>query len=121
MCFRPSKGDQFRRAAVVSRVSTLHSGAFLCEGRGGFALIDGALDAGTHPPAARCAISNKYGVWKKFVSVDQAKATQALRKIAAEAGLHPQEFALHSLRITGRDSTCCYIDSSNEYTAVLQR
>ena len=50
------------------------------------------------PPAPLVAFGCGSGRWPRWT---QAQATRALRKVVSVAGVQPEEYALHSVRIGG--------------------
>ena len=97
--FRSSKGDQFRKGAVCTRTRQ-HAPCPVESGGGAVDVMVELLSAfpflPSHAPlVAVGAGGNSWWMWTKN------KACDALRQMVALAGLPPQEYALHSLRIGG--------------------
>ena len=97
--FRGSKGDQFRKGAVISRVL---AGWPRSVGAGGGA-VDLMLELiscylflpSSTPLVAYRSGGGRWSMWTK------QQATVALRKVIALEGVQADEYALHSLRIGG--------------------
>ena len=95
--FRGSKGDQWRKGAILTRA---RKGPPKPAGAAG-----GAVDLMVEllssylflPPSAPLATfgcgSDRWSMWA------QAQATRALREVVSVAGVQPEEYALHFLRI----------------------
>lgn len=97
--FRSSKGDQFRKGAVVTRTRS-GSGCGVENGGGAVDIMVELLSLYTFLPS--CAPLVAFGVGQgKWAMWTKHQATRALRQVVALAGLQPEEYALHSLRIGG--------------------
>ena len=97
--FRSSKGDQFRKGAVVTRT---RSGASRRVEAGGGAvdLMVELLSFYTFLPSCAPLVAfgvghGRWAIWTK------QQATTTLCQVIALAGLQPEEYALHSLQIGG--------------------
>ncbi len=115
MRVRCSKGDHFCQGAVVSRVSSSPGVVSVREG-GAVALMVQLLVEymSLAPDAPLASYLHDDGIRSVWT---QAQATRALREIVATAGMPPNEFALHSLRIGGATQ----ISASHIAKDVLQR
>ena len=97
--FRSAKGDQLGLGKVMTRVRT--GPPRRVEAGGGavdvmIELLSLFPSLPSHAPLVSfCSESSAWSVWSK------KQATDALRQIVALAGMPPEEFALHSLRIGG--------------------
>lgn len=97
--FRSSKGDQFRKGAVCTRVRQRVG----CSGEtkgGAVAVMIELLSLYSWLPSRAPLVAfgvggGQWAMWTKH------QATVALRQVVALAGLPPEEYALHSLRIGG--------------------
>ena len=114
--FRASKGDQFRKGAVVTRSrSPLSTGDSGQEVDAVGLMIELLSHTHTLPPhAPLVTYRSADGRWKWWT---QRQATKALREVVALAGVPPQEYALHSLRIGG----ATHLSAGGASDLVIQR
>ena len=113
--FRGSKGDQYRKGAVLTRVRGAIATALHLGGGAVDLMVELMSSQLLLPPSAPLAsYSTSGGGWDVWT---QSQATTALRKVVAVAGMKPQEFALHSLRIGGATQ----LSASGVAENVLQR
>ena len=102
---RSSKGDQFRKGAVVTRARSGASRRVEADG-GAVDLMVELLFLYTFLPSCAPLVAfgvghGRWAMWTKY------QATTALRQVVALAGLQPEEYTLHSLRIGGGGAAGC--------------
>lgn len=113
--FRSAKGDQLRKGAVVTRARTGPPRAVSLGGGAVDVMVELLSCYPSLPPHAPLVAfdvgQEAWSMWSKH------QATRALRQVVSLAGLPPEEFALHSLRIGG----ATYLAAGGASPDVLRR